>query len=103
MLYSHDQENEKLKQFAIFLDHAVKGNAKYASVVNDVILETHQYVAGSKTVYNITRDLMHIILLLSDTDKNYFEELKGNPEQYDKETYSRVLEMIDRPLKSEVQ
>ena len=33
MLYSHNQENEKLKQFTIFLSHAVKGDRQYATVV----------------------------------------------------------------------
>jgi len=97
MLYSHNQENEKLKQFTIFLDHAVKGNAQYASVVNDVIQETHRYVSGDKNIYNINRDLMHIILLLSETDKKYFVDLADNPERYDNHTYRKVLEMIKQP------
>jgi hypothetical protein len=94
MLYSHNPENEKLKLFTIFLNHAVKGDDKYASVVNNVILETHQYAAGEKTLYNINRDLMHIILMLSGLARPYFEELVDNPEQYNQQTYSKVLEII---------
>lgn len=94
MLYSHNQENEKLKLFTIFLDHAKKGDSKYASVVNNVILETHQYAAGEKTIYNINRDLMHVILLLSSLDKNYFEQLKQNTNEYNQDTYSKVLDII---------
>ena len=94
MLHSHNQENEKLKLFTIFLDNAVQGDNKYANVVNDVILETHQYVAGQKTIYNINRDLMHIILLLSGLDKGYFQQLNDNPTNYNTETYSKVLDII---------
>ena len=95
MLYSHNQENEKLQQFNIFLDQALKGNAVYASVVNDVILETHQYTSGEKNLYNINRDLMNIILLLSEVDKNYFAQLQDNPAAYDQETYSKVKDIIN--------
>ncbi len=95
MLYSHNQENEKLKLFTIFLSQAVKGDVKYASVVNNVILETHQFVAGQKSLYNINRDVINIIILLSTLDKQYFEELVDNPQDYGKQTYSKVLEIIN--------
>jgi hypothetical protein len=95
MLYPHNQENDKLQQFSIFLDKALNGNAEYASVVNDVILETHQFTSGQKTLYNINRNLMNIILLLSDVDKNYFEHLQDNPADYGQKTYSKVKEIIN--------
>ncbi len=60
MLYSHNQENEKLKLFTIFLNQAAKGDDKYASVVNTVILETHLFAAGQKTLYTINRDSINI-------------------------------------------
>jgi hypothetical protein len=72
----------------------VNGESQYASVVNDVILETHMYAAGYKTAYTVNRDLMYIILLLSGLASPYFKELVDNPNQYDKETYSKVLDII---------
>jgi uncharacterized membrane protein YcgQ (UPF0703/DUF1980 family) len=96
MLYSHNQENDKLQQFTIFLDHALKGDSRYTSIVNDVILEAHKYTTGLKNLYNIKRDLMNIILLLSDTDKNYFEQLQDNPEEYNSQTYSKVKDIIQQ-------
>lgn len=94
MLYSHNQENEKLKLFTIFLNHALEGDLKYASVVNDVILETHEYAVGKKSLYNINRDSINIILLLSDMDRPYFEQLLDSPQQYNQQTYSKVLDII---------
>ncbi|HEY4064662.1 MAG TPA: hypothetical protein VGM30_22310 [Puia sp.] len=94
MLYSYNPENEKLTQFAVLLDRAVKGEASYVSVVNDVIHQTHQFAAGEKTLYDINRDLTNIILLLSEADKDYFEHLADNPEKYDQQTYQRVLSLI---------
>lgn len=96
MLYSHNQENEKLKLFTIFLNQAAEGDVKYASVVNNVILETHLFAAGQKTLYNINRDSINIILLLSNLAKSYFEQLVDNPQEYDKQTYSKVLEIISQ-------
>jgi hypothetical protein len=94
MLYSHNQENEKLKLFTIFLNHAAEGDSNYASAVNDVILETHKYAAGKKSLYNINRDSINIILLLSGLDKLYFEHMSDNPQQYNQQTYSKVLDII---------
>jgi len=102
MLYSHNQENEKLKLFTIFLSRAAKGDANYASVVNDVILEAHQFATGQKTLYNINRDQMNIILLLSDLDKPYFEHLVDNPQEYNQNTYSKVLEIISKEQQAPV-
>ncbi|SDD77637.1 hypothetical protein [Niabella drilacis] len=94
MLYSHNQENEKLKLFTIFLTHAVEGNINYASAVNDVIHETHQYTVGEKSLYDINRDAINIILLLTDLDKSYFQQLSISPHDYNKQTYSKVLDII---------
>jgi hypothetical protein len=94
MLYSYNQENEKLTQFAILLDRAAKGEANYKAVVNDVIHETHQFAAGEKNLYDISRDLTNIILLLSEADKDYFQHLANNPEEYDNQTYNRVKSLI---------
>jgi len=100
MLYSHNQENEKLKLFRIFLNQAANGNNQYASLVDNVIQETHQFAIGQKTLYNINRDAINIILLLSELDKNYFEGLVDNPQEYGKQTYSKVLEIISKPQAS---
>jgi hypothetical protein len=102
MLYSHNQDNEKVKLFTIFLDQAAKGNTKYEDAVNDVILETHQYAIGEKSLYNINRDSINIILMLSNLDKKYFEELVDNPQQYDRRTYSKVLEIISCPQQVQI-
>ncbi|MBK8609378.1 MAG: hypothetical protein IPL84_05400 [Chitinophagaceae bacterium] len=96
MLYSHNQENEKLKLFTIFLNQAAKGDNNYASVVNNVIQETHEFAIGQKTLYNINRDSINIILLLSELDKSYFEALVENPQNYGSQTYSKVLEIISK-------
>lgn len=100
MLYSHNQENEKLKLFRIFLNQAANGNNQYASLVNNVIQETHQFAIGQKTLYNINRDAINIILLLSELDKSYFVALVDNPQEYGKQTYSKVLEIISKPQPS---
>lgn len=97
MLYSHSEENEKVRQFAIFLTHAAKGDMNYAKFVNEILVETHQFAAGEKTLYDINRDSLHIILLLSDADNNFFLQLKNNPAQFNADTYSDVLKIIDRP------
>src|SRR5258707_9520991 len=89
MLYSYNQENEKLTQFAVLLDRAVKGEANYIAVVNNVIHETHQFAAGEKNLFDISRDLTNIILLLSEADKDYFQHFADNPEKYDSQTYQR--------------
>lgn len=102
MLYSHNQDNEKLKLFTIFLDQAAKGNEKYATAVNDVILETHQFVAGQKNLYNINRDSINIILLLSNLDREYFVQLVDNPQDYNTGTYSKVLELISHQQKEPI-
>jgi hypothetical protein len=94
MLYSYNQENEKLTQFAVLLDRAVKGEASYIAVANDVIHETHQFAVGEKNLYDISRDLTNIIVLLSEADKEYFQHLADNPENYDSQTYQRVLSLI---------
>lgn len=94
MLYSHNQENEKLKLFTIFLTHAIEGNSDYASAVNDVIYETHQYTVGKKNLYDINRNSINIILLLTELDKPYFEQLSITPQDYNKQTYSNVLNII---------
>jgi hypothetical protein len=96
MLYSHNQENEKIKLFTIFLNQAAKGDNKYATVVNGVIQETHQFAKGEKSLYNINRDSINIILLLSALDKDYFLSLVDNPQLYSEQTYSRVLEIISK-------
>ncbi|MBN9379880.1 MAG: hypothetical protein J0H74_03890 [Chitinophagaceae bacterium] len=94
MLHSYNPENEKLTQFAVLLDRAAKGEANYATVVNDIIHETHQFATGEKTLYDISRDHTNIILLLSDADKDYFEHLADDPNKYGPQTYKRVLSLI---------
>lgn len=94
MLYSYNQENEKLTQFAVLLERAAKGEANYISVANEIIQETHQFAKGEKNLYNISRDLTNIILLLSEADKDYFLQLADNPEEYDNQTYQRVKSLI---------
>jgi len=94
MLYSYNPENEKLTQFAVLLDRAVKGESNYAAVVNDIIYETHQFATGEKTLYDISREHTNIILLLSEADKDYFEHLPSDPNKYDRQTYQRVLSLI---------
>lgn len=96
MLYSHNVENEKLNLFTLFLNKAVQGDTAYASIVNDVILETHQYVLGEKNLYNIKRDSMNIILLLANAEKEYFKNLDNNPTQYNADTYNKVLTLITK-------
>jgi vacuolar-type H+-ATPase subunit C/Vma6 len=96
MLYSHNQENEKLKLFTIFLNQAANGNNKYANVVNSVIQETHQFAMGQKSLYNVNRDSINIIILMSALDKNYLEGLVDNPQEYGQQTYSKVLEIISK-------
>jgi hypothetical protein len=94
MLYSHNLENEKLNLFTLFLNKALQGDESYASIVNEVILETHKYVAGERNLYNVNRDSINIILLLAGLEKEYFKNLTGNPKLYDKEIYSKVLNVI---------
>ena len=74
----------------------MKGDNQYANLVNNVIQETHQFTIGEKTLYNINRDSINIILLLSELDKNYFEGLAENPQNYGKQTYTKVLELISK-------
>jgi hypothetical protein len=102
MLYSHNQEDEKIKLFTIFLNNAANGDSKYASVVNDVIWETHKYAIGEKTLYNLNKDSLNIILLLSNLNKPFFEQIGGNPIQYNDETYSKVLEIISHQQQSPI-
>lgn len=95
MLYSHNQENEKLNLFTIFLRHAAKGDAHYASTVNDVLHETQLFATGQKTVYTVKRDIMYIILLLCNLSNNFFKNL-GQPSEFDSNTYNDVLKIISK-------
>lgn len=97
MLYSHSEEDEKVKQFAIFLNHAARGDEKYAHFVNDILIETHEYAVGKKSLYNINRDSFHIILLLSEADSNFFSHLQDNPSQFNAATYNEVLKIMYTP------
>lgn len=94
MLYSHNVENEKINLFTLFLDKAKQGDAKYAQIVNEVILETHLYVVGKKDLYNINRDSINIILLLAQLAKDYFASLKENTSEYNNEIYTKVSQAI---------
>jgi len=94
MLYSHSQENEKLNLFTIFLNRAAAGDTGCAPIVNNVLLETHKYAVGEKTLYTVNRDQLHIILLLAGLAKSYFEKLVDNPDKYDRKTYSAVLKIM---------
>ncbi|MDP4283163.1 MAG: hypothetical protein Q8891_01975 [Bacteroidota bacterium] len=94
MLYSHNLEDEKINLFILFLTKAIQGDQSYAPIVNDVILETHKYVAGEKNLYNIKRDSMNIILLLAGLEADYFKNIADNPEQYDNKIYSKVLNLL---------
>lgn len=94
MLYSHNIENEKLTLFTLFLNKASEGESKYADVVNNVILETHLYAKGEKNLYNINRDSINIILLLVNLENDYFKNLSNTPENYNQDTYSRVLDLL---------
>lgn len=95
MLYSHNLEDEKLNLFVLFLNKALQGEQSYAPIVNDVILETHKFVAGEKNLYNIKRDSMNIILLLAGLEADYFKNLVDKPDQYNNEIYSKVLDIIE--------
>lgn len=97
MLFSHNLEDEKLSLFALFLTKAMQGEKPYVPIVNDVILETHKFVAGEKNLYNIKRDSINIILLLAESEKDYFKNLVENPDQYNQETYSKVLDILRLP------
>lgn len=94
MLYSHNLEDEKINLFTLFLTKAIQGEESYSPIVNDVISETHKYVAGEKNLYNISRDSMNIILLLAGLEKEFFKNLIGNQESYNKATYSKVLDLL---------
>jgi hypothetical protein len=94
MLYSHNLEDEKLNLFVLFLNKALQGERSYEPIVNDVILETHKFVAGEKNLYNIKRDSMNIILLLAGLEADYFRSLVETPDQYNNEIYSKVLDII---------
>lgn len=94
MLYSHNLEDEKLNHFTLFLDKAKNGNSDYARIVNDVLLETHQYLTGKKTLHSINRDTFNIILMLSNIEGEYFKNLSDNPQSYTKETYQHVFDTI---------
>jgi|GEM_PF-1708720 len=94
MLYSHNVENEKINLFTLFLDKAKQGDAKYAQIVNEVILETHLYVVGKKDLYNINRDSINIILLLAQLEKEYFSKLQENTSEYNQEIYNKVFQVI---------
>ena len=94
MLYSHNVENEKINLFTLFLDKAKQGDAKYAQIVNEVILETHLYVVGKKDLYNINRDSINIILLLAQLAKEYFSKLQENTSEYNQEIYNKVFQVI---------
>ena len=94
MLYSHNVEHEKINLFTLFLDKAKQGDAKYAQIVNEVILETHLYVVGKKDLYNINRDSINIILLLAQLAKEYFSKLQENTSEYNQEIYNKVFQVI---------
>lgn len=96
MLYSHNTENEKVKLFTLFLNRAIGGENAYATIVNEVILETHQYVSGDKTLYNINRDSFNLILLLAELESDFFKQLSNNPADYKAEIYGKVLELLNR-------
>ena len=97
MLYSHNLEDEKINLFSLFLTKAIQGEHSYAPIVNDVILETHKFVAGEKNLYNIKRDSMNIILLLASLEKDYFMNLSDVPDKYNVEIYAKVLNLLKLP------
>ena len=99
MLYSHSEENEKLRQFVLFLNHAVNGREEYTQFVDNILIETHQFTVGEKTLYNIDRELFHIIVLLAKADNHYFSHLQTNPSHFDAQTYNKVLQMVNPSVK----
>lgn len=95
MLYSHNQENEKLKLFTLFLNRALQGEGAYASIVNEVILETHQYTVGHKNLYEINRDSFNLILMLAELEATFFRGLSDDPSEYNAGIYTKVLQILD--------
>ncbi len=93
MLYSHNLESEKIDLFSLFLNKALHGDSDYKEMVDGVILETNQYAKGVKDLYNINKDLMNIILMLADSEHDYFVAL-DNPQQYNNETYEKILGIL---------
>lgn len=96
MLYSHNLENEKLSLFTLFLDRAAKGESQYASIVNEVILETHKYATGEKNLYTINRDSLNIVLLLAELERDYFFNLNATPDNYTTDTYQHIIGIISQ-------
>lgn len=97
MLYSHNLEDEKLNLFSLFLSKVINGESSYTPIVNDIIEQTHLYVCGKKDLYEIKRDSINIVLLLAESKKDFFKKLDKNPERYNKEIYTKVLDIVQLP------
>lgn len=94
MLYSHNLEDEKINLFLLFLDKAQQAEEKYAQIVNDVILDARDYASGLKSVYNLKRDTLNIVLKLVHTENDFFKTVEEDPGKYNSQLYSKVAEIL---------
>lgn len=78
MLYTYNQDDEKIILFSLLLQKLMDGNKDYKKDVDNVIRDVKDLVIGRKNVYSINRNYFTTIIYLYKTDENFYANLDVN-------------------------
>ncbi|WP_158825693.1 hypothetical protein [Mucilaginibacter lacusdianchii] len=75
MLRSHNIQDVEVDFFLSFLDHAIKGEAKYRDLVAPIILDVAQLAKGEKEIYQLDRVGLNVKVILLNTASDILKEV----------------------------
>lgn len=93
MIFSHSVEENKFTSFALFLNQLLDGQSKYKSEIDDVLSEVIALAKGTKTLFQVDRDKLPIILYLKNSDPEFFSDI--DIQEITNDVYKKTLSSIE--------
>jgi hypothetical protein len=99
MLYRQSNPNNNFSFFVTLLNLVANGDTRYKGVVDDILIESADFICGRKNIYNIDRSNFEIIITLNEVAHDLIREKESFDQKdyisiYDKCNRSEMLELV---------